>query len=104
VTQRLTDRPYEPEILPPDRRDARASGDASRVWISVQTAKGRRWTSSAPGPLGTALALLVLAILSVAIGLVLLGAFLIWIPLVFILVALVLVFGFVRGGFRRLRG
>jgi Flp pilus assembly protein TadB len=90
----------EPEIIPPNRREARSRDGASQVWISFNRQGGGRTYTMSPGTPGIMVALL-FGVLMLAIFVVVFATLLVWIVVagaviaLFVLAALLL---------RRIRG
>jgi hypothetical protein len=89
----------EPEIIPPDRNQARPSGFPPygfRQSGYTQSAGVHRVYVSRIGPIGFALLLLVIGLFAGILLLALIGAALIWIPVVAVLVVVAAVSGLLR--------
>ena len=87
----------EVEIIPPDRSRPRSGRAQSRVWISIDTSRGR--TGKAPGLFGVIIAILLVTFVLAVVLMLLLGALLIWVPVVAVVVAAALIAGLLRGRF-----
>ena len=99
--QRPPERPRsEPEIIPPDRAGRDGNPPWRATWQNAWGQEGMRGTQRVfvmrPGPLGSAVLLLVLALIVAAIVLTVIGAFLIWIPVVALFVVVAAVYRFLR--------
>jgi hypothetical protein len=96
---------YEPEIIPPLRRDrGRAGRGEGYVWISADGQGGtRRIYMARPGPFSIIVALLLAALVLAAIVLLLLGFALFLIPVVVFVIAALLVAGYSRHYWWRLK-
>jgi hypothetical protein len=89
----------EPEIIPPDRSQARPSGFPPYGFGQsgyTQSAGVHRVYVSRIGPIGFALLLLVIGLFAGILLLALIGAALIWIPVVAVLVVVAAVSGLLR--------
>jgi hypothetical protein len=89
----------EPEIIPPDRGEAR-----SHVWVWVSDQDGMRHaTIRPPGPLSIFLILALFALVVTVVLAVFLGAVLFWIPVLILLIGAGLVAAAVRRHWLRFR-
>ncbi len=87
----------EPEIIPPERGHARASGQKSWIWLSVDPRNGPRIHIGKPGPLALFVAALLIAGFAAMAFVVLLGAALMAAPAAIVLAGTLLLSGLRRG-------
>jgi CHASE2 domain-containing sensor protein len=93
-------RDVEPEVIPPGRPDPARRRGVTRIWIAVGSRDGRIHVGR-PGPLGIAIALLLLGLVAAATLALLIGVFLIWIPVVGVVLAALLLRGMIREWWQR---
>ena len=86
------------EIIPPDRGRTRSGRAQTRVWISIDTSRGRG-PRGMSGLFGIILAILIVTFVTAVVLMLLLGALLIWVPVVAVVVAALLVVGLLRKRF-----
>ena len=102
-TQTGDERRTEPEIIPPDRAEARSTRKAAPAWIFVDAHGTRRIYVARMGPLSLILLALVVSLASVMLLLLLLGAVLLWIPVLGLMFAVAAVAALFRGYVQRRR-
>ncbi len=90
----------EPEIIPPDRSDARPRNGTSQIWISFNRQDSSRTHAASPGAPAIMVALL-FAFLMIAIFVVVFATLLVWIVVAGAVIALFLLAALLL---RRIRG
>jgi Flp pilus assembly protein TadB len=102
--ERSPERPrVEPEIIPPGQ-DARASREASGMWMRFEDRGGtHRVFIARPGLASIIFGLLIIGLIAAVVFVVLAGIVLVWVPLLIAAIVLALLSGAIRHRWWRLK-
>jgi hypothetical protein len=95
---------FEPEIIPPERGDARSGAGQDDVFVYVDSRGGtRRVHIGRPSPFSIILAFLIGGLILAGILFVAFSAVVVLVPVIAVAVAGLVAYAYLRGAWRRLR-